>query len=213
MWADMRDDPVHIRYHIYYTRSDDRGTSWGFELEEFGYRVRDTRVTDFPSNPNRGFPQGLFIGDYFGIAATDTDVYMVWADTRLAEFGGVNQKIGFARRRPIRSPDIFVSPPAGPGGQNITVQGFNFQPDMTVFITLEDATIASARTNLDGRFTTSLYVPITGEGPQRLAVYDLSGNMASTSYYTEFGFGSMETLFLDLLDEVRDLRDALRSRE
>ena len=213
MWADMRDDPVHIRYHIYYTRSDDRGATWGFELEEFGYRVRDTRVTDFPSNPNRGFPQGLFIGDYFGIAATNTDVYMVWADTRLAEFGGVNQKIGFARRRPIRSPDIFVSPPAGPGGQNITVQGFNFQPDMTVFITLEDATIASARTNLDGRFTTSLYVPITGEGPQRLAVYDLSGNMASTSYYTEFGFGSMETLFLDLLDEVRDLRDALRSRE
>ncbi len=213
MWGDMRDDPAHIRYHIYYTKSEDQGRTWGFELEELGYRVPDTRVTDFPSNPNRGFPMGLFIGDYFAIEATENDVYMVWADTRLAEFGGVNQKIGFARQRPVRSPDIFVSPPAGPGGQNISIQGFNFQPDMTVFVTLEDATIASARTNLEGRFTTSLYVPITGEGPQRLAVYDQSGNMASTSYYTEFGFGSIETLYLDLLDEVRRLRDEMQRRE
>ncbi|TVQ26546.1 MAG: hypothetical protein EA382_05170 [Spirochaetaceae bacterium] len=212
MWGDMRDDPVHIRYHIYYTTSDDRGTTWGFELPDLGHTVRDTRVTDFPSNPNRGFPQGLFIGDYFAIEATETDVYMVWADTRLAEFGGVNQKIGFARRRPIRSPDIFVSPPAGPGGQNVTIQGFNFQPDMTVFITLEDATIASARTNLEGRFTTSLYMPITGEGPQRLAVYDQSGNMASTSYYTEFGFGDIETMYRDLQEQLRELMDELRRR-
>ena len=213
MWGDMRDDPVHIRYHIYYTTSEDRGSTWGFELPDLGHTVRDTRVTDFPSNPNRGFPQGLFIGDYFAIEATETDVYMVWADTRLAEFGGVNQKIGFARRRPIRSPDIFVSPPAGPGGQNVTIQGFNFQPDMTVFITLEDATIASARTNLEGRFTTSLYMPITGEGPQRLAVYDQSGNMASTSYYTEFGFGDIETMYRDLQDQLRELMDELRRRD
>ncbi len=213
MWGDMRDDPAHIRYHIYYTVSEDQGETWGFDLEELGYHVRDTRVTDFPSNPNRGFPHGLFIGDYFAIEATENDVYMVWADTRLAEFGGVNQKIGFARRRPVRSPDIFVSPPAGPGGQNISIQGFNYQPDMTVFITLEDATIATARTNLEGRFTTSLYVPITGEGPQRLAVYDQSGNMASTSYYTEFGFGSIEALYLDLLEEMRRLRDEIRRRE
>ena len=213
MWGDMRDDPAHIRYHIYYTTSDDRGSSWGFELPDFGHSVPDTRVTDFPSNPNKGFPSGLFIGDYFAIEATEDDVYMVWADTRLGEFGGINQKIGFARQRPIRSPDIFISPPSGPGGQNITVQGFNFQPDMTVFVTLEDATIASARTNLEGRFTTSLYVPITGEGPQRLAVYDQSGNMASTSYYTEFGFGNIETMYLELLDRIRDLDDMIRNRE
>ena len=213
MWGDMRDDPAHIRYHIYYTTSEDQGRTWGFEIEEFGHHVGDTRVTDFPSNPNRGFPHGLFIGDYFAIEATSDDVYMVWADTRLAEFGGINQKIGFARRRPVRSPDIFVSPPAGAGGQNISIQGFNFQPDMTVFVTLEDATIASARTNLEGRFTSSLYIPITGEGPQRLAVYDESGNMASTSYYTEFGFGTLETMYLDLLDEVRRLREEIRGQE
>jgi hypothetical protein len=25
MWGDMRDDPSQIRYHIYYTRSEDQG--------------------------------------------------------------------------------------------------------------------------------------------------------------------------------------------
>jgi hypothetical protein len=210
MWGDMRDDPVQIRYHIYYTQSTDRGFTWGFEAEEFGFRTRDTRVTDFPSNPNRGFPFGLFIGDYFSLAAGE-DVYMVWADSRLGEFGGTNQKIGFARQRAIRKPDIFVSPSAGPGGQSITVQGFNFQPDMNVMVQLQDATIAIARTNQEGRFTTGIYVPVTGEGAQTLRVFDESGNFAATSFYTEFGFNNIEQLYDDLLREIQDLSRNLES--
>jgi hypothetical protein len=205
MWADMRDDPSQVRYNIYYTRSTDGGKTWGFEDKSLGYTAKDTRVTDFGSNPNRGFPGGQFIGDYMGIAASSTDVYMVWPDTRLAEFGGVNQKIGFARQRAIKAPDIFLSPSSGAGGQNVTIQGFNFQPQMNIVIQLQDSVIASARTNPDGRFTASVYMPITGEGAQSLNVYDESGNFASSSYYTDFGFGSIQKLYQGLLDAVQKL--------
>ncbi len=206
MWGDMRDDPMNLRYHIYYTKSTDSGETWGFELKELSLEVGDTRVSDFSSNPNRAFPYGLFLGDYFGIAASPDDVYMVWADSRLAEFGGVNQKIAFARGEAIHSPDIYVSPSAGPGGQNITVQGFNFQPDMTVYIQLQDATISIARTNTEGRFTTGIYIPITGEGAQTLQVFDESGNYATTSFYTEFGFGNIQKALEDLSQEIKDLK-------
>jgi hypothetical protein len=209
MWGDMRDDPSQTRYHIYYTRSDDGGATWGFEIEELELRVGDMRVTDFASNPSRGFPFGLFLGDYFSIKATEDDVYMVWADTRLAEFGGANQKIGFARQRAIASPEVFISPPAGPGGQEVTLQGFDFQPDMNVFVLLGDATIAFARTNADGRFSSRLYMPVTGEGAQTVRVVDASGNGAGTSYYTEFGFGNIEAMMRDLgrrIDELGDER-------
>jgi hypothetical protein len=208
MWADMRDDPSQVRYHIYYSRSVDGGKTWGFESKELGFNAPDVRVTDFSSNPNRAFPSGLFIGDYFGMAATKGDVYIVWADSRLAEFGGVNQKIGFARQRAIRPPDIFISPAAGAGGQSVTIQGFYFQPDMNVMIQLSDSVIATARTNAEGRFNASVYMPVTGEGAQTLRAFDESGNLASTSYYTEFGFGSMEKLYRQLLDEVRNLGKA-----
>lgn len=213
MWADMRDDPIQTRYHIYYTQSTDGGNTFGFELEELGFRAADTRVTDFGSNPNRAFPFGLFIGDYFGLAATDEDVYMVWPDSRLAEFGGVNQKIAFARQRAIGSPDIFVSPSAGPGGQNVTIQGFDFQPSMNIVVQLQDAVIARARTNAQGRFTSSIFIPVTGEGPQTINVFDESGNFATSSYYTEFGFDNIERTFENLLDEIRILNERVEANE
>jgi len=206
MWGDMRDDPSQTRYHIYYTRSEDRGESWGFELEEVGIHVRDARVTDFPSNPNHGFPYGLFIGDYFAITATGGDVYMVWADTRLGEFGPLNQKIGFARQRAIRSPEIYISPSAGAGGQNITLQGFQFQPEMNIFIQLGDATISTTRTNREGRFNADIYIPITGEGAQTVTVFDDSGNRASTSFYTEFGFGNIQDMQRDFQRQIDELQ-------
>jgi hypothetical protein len=202
MWGDMRDDPVETRYHIYYTRSEDGGQTWGFEAPELGLRVEDTRVTDYPSNPNKGFPYGLFIGDYFALAATEGDVYLVWADTRLGEFGPTNQKIGFSRRRPIPAPEIFMSPAAGPGGQSITVQGHNFQPDMTVFLQMGDATVSTARTNADGRVSAEVFVPISGEGAHRVRLVDESGNLASSSFYMEFGF-----------DNVREVLDAQRETQ
>lgn len=199
MWADMRDDPSETRYQIYYTRSDDQGETWGFVDDVLGIRSGDTRVSDFGSNPNRGFPFGLFLGDYFSLKATADEVYMVWPDTRLGEYGAPNQKIAFARRAAITKPQLFLSPPSGPGGQQVTLQGFGFQPDLNVFVQLGDSTIAYGRTDRDGQFTNVLYMPVTGEGAQTLTAADESGNVASTSYFTDFGFGSIK----QLLDELK----------
>ncbi len=205
MWGDMRDDPVETRYHIYYTRSEDQGQTWGFQDPKLDLREPDTRVTDFPSNPSKGFPSGLFLGDYFGIAATDEDVYMVWADTRLAEFGGTNQKIGFSRRRPIPSPEIFISPPAGSGGETISIQGHNFQPDMNVFLQMGGNTIAAGRTDSQGRITTQVSIPISGEGAHEVQLVDESGNLASTSFFMEFGFDNIR----QLVETQQDTQDRL----
>jgi hypothetical protein len=203
MWGDMRDDPHQTRYHIYYTSSDDKGETWGFANEELGFSVGDTRVTDFPTNPNYAFPNGLFIGDYFSIDATDEETYMVWADGRLGEFGPLNQKIAFARKAAVPQPEIFINPPAGPGGQQVTIVGSEYQPDMGIFVQLGDSTISQLRTDPDGEFTAQVYMPITSEGSQTLSVFDESGNGASTSYFTEFGFGNIQSLLEDL-DERLD---------
>ena len=104
MWGDMRDDPSESKYHIYYSTSEDGGKTW----------TENSRVTDFPTNPNHAFPGGAFIGDYFTIAATEDEVYMAWPDGRLGEFGPQNQKIGFARKELMPMPSIFLSPPSGP---------------------------------------------------------------------------------------------------
>lgn len=209
MWGDMRDDPAQTRYHIYYTRSEDQGDTWGFEIEELGLRVQDGRVTDFPSNPNRGFPRGLFIGDYFSIKATAEDVYMVWADTRLGEFGPINQKIGFSRQRAIVAPEVFMSPPAGPGGQQVTLQGFNFQPDSDVFIRVGGVIVSTVRTSQQGRFTTQVFIPIAGEGAHSVDVFDESGNFATTSFFMEFGFDTIQEMQRELAQQLQSINDLL----
>ncbi len=209
MWGDMRDDPARTHYNIYYTESQDKGDTWGFDIKAQNIHADDTRVTDFPSNPNMGFRSGLFIGDYFNITATADEVYMVWADTRLGEFGGVNQKIAFARRRAIQAPSVFLSPPAGPGGQQVTLQGFNLQPNLNVFIQVGGETVTTERTNADGRFTSTLFIPVSGKGAQDVRVIDESGNVATASFFTEFGFGSIRDNQQSLDQKVQSLSQNL----
>jgi hypothetical protein len=212
MWGDMRDDPAQTRYGIYYTRSLDHGATWGFEDKTLGITTRNTRVTDFASNPNRGFPNGLFLGDYFSIrAASNDDVYMVWADTRLGEYGAPNQKIGFARRKAVPSPEVYLSPATGPGGQQVTLQGFGYQPIMDVFVQLGDSTIAYARTDKNGDFSSRLYMPVTSEGDQQMTAVDQSGNAASTSFYTEYGIGNLRDQNADLAKQLEEIRQLLTS--
>ena len=139
----MRDDPKEARYNIYYSESEDQGETWGFVDEQSGVNVPDTRVTDFASNSLRGFPGGRFLGDYFGLAATDDDVYLVWADTRLGEFAGPNQQIGFARKRAIAPPSLFLNPPSGDAGRDVAIQGFGFQPDSEITIDVGGITITN----------------------------------------------------------------------
>jgi len=209
MWGDMRDDPAETRYHIYMTQSTDGGETWGFNDPALNISAGDTRVTDFASNPNRGFPGGRFIGDYFSLAAANEDTYMVWADTRLGEYGGTNQKIGFARQRAIAGPELFLSPPSGPGGQQVTLQGFGYQPNLNVYIQLGDSTVAVARTDDTGTFTNVFYMPVTSQGAQNLNAVDESGNRASTSYFTEFGFGDIAKQYEDLSKQIADLKAQL----
>ena len=195
MWADMRDDPVEVSYHIYYASSEDGGKTWG----------PNSRVTDFPSNPNRAFPGGRFIGDYFGMKATEDDVYMVWADARLGEFGPANQKIGFARKRLMPTPSIFISPPSGPGGKDVVVQGFNFQPNRDIFIEVAGVIVATARTRDEGRFTAQIFVPIAGRGAHSVRAIEESGNVASSSFFMDFGFDTIQ----EATDEIAKLGERL----
>lgn len=198
MWADMRDDPMEVRYHIYYSRSEDQGATWGFSIPEQNFTAPDTRVTDFPSNSLRGFPNGAFIGDYFSLAATDGEVYMVWADTRLGEFGAANQQIAFARQSAIEPPALFLNPPSGSAGRIVDIQGFGFQPNSNILLLVSGVIVSNPRTDELGQFQTSIYMPLTGEGPTSITAYDETGNVATASFYTEFGFDSLQRS----LDEI-----------
>jgi len=206
MWGDMRDDPVETKYHIYYTQSRDRGETWGFEVPELGVRFGSTRVTDSYSNPNFGFPRGAFIGDYFSIKASTTDVYLVWADTRMGEFVGINQKIGFARRRAITAPSIFISPPSGIAGREVTIVGSRFQPDSNIYIELTGRVVAYTKTDDEGSFTVSLPTPLASSGAQTIVAYDQTGNYATSSFYVEFGFNDLAERVEALVPAIELLR-------
>jgi hypothetical protein len=45
---------------------------------------------------------------------------------------------------------------------------------------------------MKGQFQTSIYMPLTGEGPTEITAYDETGNVATASFYTEFGFDSLQ---------------------
>ena len=133
---------------------------------------------------------------------------MAWPDSRLGEFGPINQKIAVARTEAVDAPDIFISPASGPSGQQVTLQGFAFQPDLGVFVQLGDSTISQLRTNDNGEFTASIFMPITSEGPQTISVFDESGNFARTDYFTDFGFGNIADAIEDLGEKVEALEAA-----
>lgn len=202
MWGDQRDDPVGLRYHIYYSQSEDRGDTWGFTIPDQDFTAPDTRVTDFMSNPMKGFPGGRFIGDYMAIAATEEDVFVVWPDTRLGEFGGFNQQIGFARQTAIEPASLFISPPSGSAGRIVDIQGFGFQPESTIQLYVSGVITAQLRTDEEGLFQTSIYMPLTGEGPTEIRAFDESGNVAIGSFYTEFGFDTLQRTLDELNQQL-----------
>ena len=188
MWGDMRDDPVETRYHIYYTSSEDGGETW----------IENARVSDFPSNPNYAFPGGAFIGDYFTLKATESDVYMAWPDARLGEYGPQNQKIAFARKKLMPLPSIFLSPPSGPGGKDIAILGSNFQPDQEVFLEISGVVVSTVRSDDEGRFDARIFIPISGEGAHDFRAIDASGNVATGAFFMDFGFDNIQGSIEDI---------------
>jgi tetrahydromethanopterin S-methyltransferase subunit B len=137
---------------------------------------------------------------------------MVWADGRLSEYGGTNQKVAFARKRQMPNPEIFMSPNAGPGGETVTVQGHGFQPDLDYYLLVGGEPVASGRTSSDGRMTASVFIPISGEGPHPVTLVDGSGNLASTSFYMEFGFDNIQAQLEELNTQVDELSNGASSQ-
>jgi len=195
IWGDTRDDPAELSYHIYYSCSKDKGETWEF----------NSRVSDFPSNPNYAFPRGRYIGDYFSIKAIEDDVYITWADSRLGEVTGTNQKIGFARKQLMPVPTIFASPPSGPAGRDIIVSGHYFQPDSEIFVEVGEVITATGRTAEDGTFSITIFAPISGEGARSITAMDISGNVATASFFTEFGFDSLKQSISDVEQRLGEL--------
>jgi len=72
-------------------------------------------------------------------------------------------------------PNVFLSYPVGvaiePGGGVI---------------------VANERTDDVGQFQTRIFMPVTGEGANSVTVYDETGNIATGSFYTEFGFDTIQ---------------------
>ena len=201
-FGDFRDSPSEITYHMYYTRSDDGGETW----------LPNSRITDYPTNPNKAFPRGAFIGDYNDIKAVADDVYMIWTDGRLGEMTGMNQKIAFARTKPMPTPSIFISPPSGPGGRDVRISGFDFQPDQEIYISVSGVIISSARTNDDGLFNTDIFIPIAGEGAHTILAIEASGNVAAASFFMDFGFNNLDQLETRLSDISQSIFDMLQTQ-
>ena len=49
-------------------------------------------------------------------------------------------------------------------------------------------------------------MPVTGEGPRNVSAFDDTGNVATASFYTEFGFDSIAR-------EMNELREDLDGRD
>ncbi|MGE5288158.1 MAG: hypothetical protein ACM3ML_13370, partial [Micromonosporaceae bacterium] len=72
IWFDRRRDPANINIDTWEARSTNDGATWA-----------NRRISTKSWNPNLGFfSSGAFIGDYNGIAVSNTNVYPVWTDGR-----------------------------------------------------------------------------------------------------------------------------------
>jgi hypothetical protein len=91
----------------------------------------------------------------------------------------------------------------------VTIQGFRYQPESNVQILVGGVIVANQRTNAEGEFTTQIFMPVTGEGAQSIQVYDETGNQATASFYTEFGFDNIRTAQAELAQQIEALRQQL----
>ncbi len=130
---------------------------------------------------------------------------MAWPDARLGEYGPLNQKIGFARKNLMPLPAIFLSPPSGPGGKDITIQGSNFQPHQDVYLEISGAVVSTIRSDASGNFTARLFVPISGEGAHDFRAIDASGNIATSSFFMDFGFDNIKSSVEKLEKQIQTI--------
>jgi hypothetical protein len=88
----------------------------------------------------------------------------------------------------------------------VTIQGFGFYPDSDIIVTIGGLTASTVRSDSDGQFTTTIYTPVTGEGSRNIAAYDPTGNVAVATFFTEFGFDSLQQSQQEIRDELAALQ-------
>ena len=92
------------------------------------------------------------------------------------------------------TPSIFLSPPNGPGGRDVQISGFDFQPDQAIYITVSGVIVSTTRTDENGLFNTRIFIPIAGQGAHSVTAIEASGNVATASFYMDFGFDNLASL-------------------
>lgn len=189
-WGDMRDDPANMWFHQYYTKSTDHGETWGFENR--GFMEADARVTDAPSNPNRAFPRGRFIGDYVAIVICgDNEACMVFPSSILATYGGIDQRIAFSRTMARLAPAITISPRKGPALEQVSVTVSHLQPDMPVSVSVGNASnwsFVGLTDKNNGSITFGITIPLgLSDDNVQIFVRDATGLNANISYTIEEG--------------------------
>ena len=65
--------------------------------------------------------------------------------------------------------------------------------------------VATERTNELGRFTSQVFIPISGEGAHAIDVFDDSGNAATSSFFMEFGFDNVQETQQLLAERIQNL--------
>ena len=106
-------------------------------------------------------------------------------------------------------PSIFITPPSGAGGRDITIRGSNFQPDQNVFLEFSGVVVNTVQSDAEGRFNAQIFVPISGEGSHQVRAVDASGNVAGTSFYMSFGFDNIQGSIQDIVGQLDSLGEGL----
>lgn len=171
-WGDKRLDPDGVGYDIYYTYSRDGGATF----------AKNIRVTDITINPLFGIP--FFIGDYFGMAVTDNNVYIVWTDSRRGSLAPVpgayrgaalNQDIYIAfmdRRDP---PSIEIRPQSIEAGyaSTIEVRGSNMPREARLGIAVGSLILdKDVWSDQNGSFTIYIDIASMPAGNVSISIFD-----------------------------------------
>jgi hypothetical protein len=171
-WGDKRLDPSGVGYDIYYTYSRDGGETF----------AKNIRVTDITVNPMYGLP--FFIGDYFGIAVSADNVYIVWTDSRRGSLAFVpgayrnaalNQDIYIAFIGQRDRPSISISPENIESGYSniVAIEGRGFPREASLGISIGSIIVnKEVWSDISGSFKIYLNIDSPPSGNISIQIFD-----------------------------------------
>jgi hypothetical protein len=171
-WGDKRLDPSGVGYDIYYTYSRDGGETF----------AKNIRVTDITVNPMYGLP--FFIGDYFGIAVSADNVYIVWTDSRRGSLAFVpgayrnaalNQDIYIAFIGQRDRPSISISPENIESGYSniVAIEGRGFPREARLGISIGSIIVnKEVWSDIGGSFKIYLNIDSPPSGNVSIQIFD-----------------------------------------